>query len=313
VREACHGPGGRDADVAMSTTVTGRGPEPERGWPRLGLRRDVRRLPLFRLGRGERYRPAATLRGDPTRWRYCIRRLLADDRATTPAWLTWRVRTVRRRRRRASSWASGSGVGSLDGHRSCDPSTFTLDRASGLGRWSGRIVLAASVADVVENLGHDVTAFLGDHDQGRRRRHLVAHRRPVLHAMARTLGLADDAFDAPGGRSRRSATSRPHRCCASRRHPDAPAPPAGSYGVTRHGPGFVPVALLRGDQRRAVRRPSAAGPGARWSWSSALATSGRWAAGLWSRGCATTRRWSPCRPACQHSRCSTGLPVPRLV
>jgi alkylresorcinol/alkylpyrone synthase len=113
-----------------------------------------------------------------------------------------------------------------------------------------RIVLAASVADVVEeHLGHDVTAFLGDHElkvadvDG-----WVAHPGgpKVLHAMTRTLGLPPDALD----RTWRSLEQVGNLSSASVLDVLAtrlaePAPPTATYDVMlAMGPGFCSELVL---------------------------------------------------------------------
>ena len=114
-----------------------------------------------------------------------------------------------------------------------------------------RIVLAASVADVVEeHLGHDVTAFLGDHDlKVDDVETWVAHPGgpKVLDAMSRTLGLAAGR---PGPdlavAGSRSATCRRRRCCTCSpprwpSHAPAPGSPAVMLAM---GPGFCSELVL---------------------------------------------------------------------
>lgn len=268
VREALSRAGlvASDVDVVMSTTVTGvAAPSLEaRLVPRLGLRRDVRRLPLFGLGcvagAAGIARLHDLLRGDPDAVavllsvELCSLTIQRDD--TSMANLVGSglfgdgaaaVVVVGERRARALGVTARPQVVATR-------STFYpgTERVMGwdVGGSGFRIVLAASVADVVEeHLGHDVTAFLGDHDLkvadvGT----WVAHPGgpKVLHAMARTLGLADDAFD----RTWRSLAQVGNLSSASVLHVladtlDAPTPPAGSYGVLlAMGPGFCSELVL---------------------------------------------------------------------
>jgi alkylresorcinol/alkylpyrone synthase len=254
-----------DVDVVMTTTVTGvAAPTLDaRLVPRLGLRPDVRRVPMFGLGCVAGAAGVARLHD-----------LVAGDPDAVAVLLSVELCSLTVQRDDASmanlvaSGLFGDGAAAvvlvgdrraaalgLEGpHVVATRSRLYPDTERVMG-WdvggSGfRIVLAASVADVVEeHLGHDVTAFLGDHDvkvadvDG-----WVAHPGgpKVLHAMTRTLGLPPDALD----RTWRSLEQVGNLSSASVLDVLAtrlaePAPPTATYDVMlAMGPGFCSELVL---------------------------------------------------------------------
>ncbi len=150
-------------------------------------------------------------------------------------------------RRAAAMGLSGPGV--VATRSSFYPDT---ERVMGwdIGGSGFRIVLSASVADVVEeHLGHDVIAFLGDHDlKIDDVATWVAHPGgpKVLDAMSRTLGLRPGALD----RTWRSLACVGNLSSASVLHvlADAlaePTPPPGTVAVMlAMGPGFCSEQVL---------------------------------------------------------------------
>lgn len=204
-----------DVDVVLFTTVTGvAAPSIDaRLVPRLGLRDDVKRIPVFGLGCVAGAAGIARLHdhlvGHPDdvavliSVELCSLTFQADDTSMANivasglfgdgAAAVVLVGDARARR-----------LGLVDAPQVMDTrSRFYPDTADVMG-WdvggSGfRIVLAASVADVVEeHLGDDVRGFLEKHElKVADVDTWVAHPGgpKVLDAMARTLGLADGALD----------------------------------------------------------------------------------------------------------------------
>jgi alkylresorcinol/alkylpyrone synthase len=203
-----------DVDLVMSVTVTGvAAPSLEaRLVPRLGLRDDVRRIPVFGLGCVAGAAGIARLhdylvghpddvavllsvelcsltvqRDDPSTPNLVASGLFGDGAAAV---------VLVGERRAATLGIAGPTVVATRSRFYPD-----TERVMGwdIGGSGFRIVLAASVADVVEaHLGQDVKEFLADHglersDVG----HWVAHPGgpKVLEAMQRTLHLPDGALD----------------------------------------------------------------------------------------------------------------------
>jgi alkylresorcinol/alkylpyrone synthase len=254
-----------DVDLLMVTSVTGiAAPSLDaRLVPRLGLREDVKRLPVFGLGCVAGAAGVARLHdllsGDPD----AVAVLLAVELCSLTV---QRDDTSMANLVGSGLFGDGAAAVVLVGERRAAAlglagprvratrSRFYPDTERVMG-WdiggSGfRIVLAASVADVVEeNLGHDVTSFLGDHDLkvddvGT----WVAHPGgpKVLHAMARTLGLPAGALD----RTWRSLARVGNLSSASVLHVLAdtlaePPPPPGAHGMLlAMGPGFCSELVL---------------------------------------------------------------------
>ena len=254
-----------DVDVLMTTTVTGvAAPSLDaRLVPRLGLRRDVRRVPVFGLGcvagaaglarlhdlvAGDPDAVAVLLsvelcsltiqRDDPSMANLVASGLFGDGAAA--------VVVVGDRRAKAMGLTAPRVVATR--------STFYpgTERVMGwdIGGSGFRIVLSASVADVVEeHLGHDVTAFLGDHDlKIDDVATWVAHPGgpKVLDALSRTLGLRPGALD----RTWRSLSRVGNLSSASVLHVladtlDEPTPAPGTVAVVlAMGPGFCSEQVL---------------------------------------------------------------------
>lgn len=254
-----------DVDVLMTTSVTGvAAPSLDaRLVPRLGLRPDVRRVPIFGLGCVAGAAGVARLHdmlsGDPDgvavllSVELCSLTIQRDDASMANLVGSGlfgdgasAVVVVGERRAAAMGVAAPRVVATR--------SRFYPDTERVMG-WdiggSGfRIVLSASVADVVEeHLGQDVTGFLGDHDLkvddiGP----WVAHPGgpKVLHAMARSLGLRPGALD----RTWRSLERVGNLSSSSVLHVLAdtladPPPAAGEHGVMlAMGPGFCSEMVL---------------------------------------------------------------------
>ena len=254
-----------DVDVLMTTSVTGiAAPSLDARLVRpLGLRADVRRVPLFGLGcvagaagiarlhdvvRGDLDAVAVLVsvelcsltlqRDDPSMANIVGSGLFGDGAAA--------VVLVGERRARQLGLPGPEVVATAS---RLYPDT---ERVMGwdIGGSGFRLVLSASVADVVEeHVGHDVTTFLGDHEL--KVDDVVtwlAHPGgpKVLHALSRTLGLADGALD----RTWRSLAEVGNMSSASVLHVlaaalDEPAPPTGSPGVLlAMGPGFCSELVL---------------------------------------------------------------------
>jgi alkylresorcinol/alkylpyrone synthase len=255
-----------DVDLLMCTSVTGlAAPSIDaRLVPRLGLRPDVKRVPVFGLG------CVAGAAGIAR-----VHDLVAGDPDAVAVLLSIELCSLTIQRDDASmanlvgSGLFGDGAAAvvvvgdrraaelgLSGRPEVVATRSRLypdtERVMGwdIGGSGFRIVLASSVADVVEeHLGNDVTAFLGDHDLkiadiGT----WVAHPGgpKVLHAMGRTLGLAPAAFERTwhslsqvGNLSSASVLQVLAATLA------APAPAAGSFGVLlAMGPGFCSELVL---------------------------------------------------------------------
>ena len=254
-----------DVDILMTTSVTGvAAPSLDaRLVPRLGLRPDVRRIPMFGLG---------CVAGAAGLAR--VHDLLVGDPDAVAVLLSVELCSLTLQRDDASAanlvasglFGDGAGAVVLLGERRAATlglpglevvatrSRFYPDteRVMGwdIGATGFKIVLSASVADVVEeNLGQDMTAFLGDHDLkvGDVVTWLAHPGGPkVLHAMSRALGLPDGALD----RTWRSLAEVGNLSSASVLHVLAaalaePTPPRGSPGVLlAMGPGFCSELVL---------------------------------------------------------------------
>ena len=257
-----------DVDVIMTTTVTGvAAPTLDaRLVPIIGLRPDVRRVPMFGLGCVAGAAGVARLHD-----------LVAGDPDAVAVLLSVELCSLTVQRDDASmanlvaSGLFGDGAAAVVVVGDRRAATLGLDgpqivatrsrlypdteRVMGwdIGGSGFRIVLAASVADVVEeHLGHDVTAFLGDHDlkvadvAG-----WVAHPGgpKVLHAMTRTLGLPPDALDRTWRSLEQvgnlSSASVLHVLAARLAAPPSPQAPAAAYDVMlAMGPGFCSELVL---------------------------------------------------------------------
>ena len=203
-----------DVDLLMSATVTGvAAPSLDaRLVPRLGLREDVKRIPVFGLGCVAGAAGIARLhdylvghpddvavlvsvelcsltvqRDDPSTANLVASALFGDGAAAV---------VMVGARRAAALGLSGPRV--LASRSRFYPNT---ERVMGwdIGASGFRVVLAASVADVVaEHLGQDVKGFLGDHGVEQADIvHWVAHPGgpKVLQAMQQALGLPDGALE----------------------------------------------------------------------------------------------------------------------
>jgi alkylresorcinol/alkylpyrone synthase len=269
VKEALAGVGlaPADIDVLMTVSVTGIGAPSidARLVPRLGLRDDVRRIPIFGLGcvagAAGIARLHDVLRGDPNgvavllAAEACSLTVQRDDHSTANL---------------VGSALFGDGVaavvmvGAERARRLNLPGPDVVATRSRLypdtervmgwdvGGSGFRIVLAASVADVVEeHLGGDVGTFLGAHglSVGDVRRWIAHPGGPkVLEATARALGLDDGQLDVTW----RSLEAVGNLSSASVLHVLAdtlagPAPADESAGVLfAMGPGFCcELVLLR--------------------------------------------------------------------
>ncbi|RZS80202.1 isopalmitoylresorcinol synthase [Motilibacter rhizosphaerae] len=206
-----------DVDLVISTTVTGLAvPSVDaRLVGRLGLRPDVRRLPLFGLGcvagAAGIARAADHLAGHPDdvvvllAVELCSLTVQRDD-DSVPNLIgsglfgdgAGAVVLVGERRAERMGLAAGAGTPAVvDSQSAFYPDT---ERVMGwdIGSTGFRLVLAASVADVVEeHLARDVKGFLSGHDLDVSDiRVLVGHPGgpKVLDTVTRVLGLAPDAL-----------------------------------------------------------------------------------------------------------------------
>lgn len=256
-----------DVDVILVTSVTGiAAPSLDaRLVPRLGLRTDVKRIPVFGLGCVAGAAGIARLHdyllGHPDEVavlvsvELCSLTVQRDDTSTANLVASGlfgdgaaAVVLVGERRARAT------GVGGPDVAATRSRLYPDTERVMGwdIGGTGFRIVLAASVADVVEsNLGDDMKMFLGEHDLGVPDvARWVAHPGgpKVLLAVQRALDLPDGALRhawaslaAVGNLSSSSVLHVLHATLVEE------PPPAGSHGVLlAMGPGFcAELVLLR--------------------------------------------------------------------
>jgi alkylresorcinol/alkylpyrone synthase len=272
---------GADVDLIVSTSVTGvAAPSIDaRLVPRLGLRTDVKRLPIFGLGCVAGAAGVARLhdylRGDPDAVavllsvELCSLTIQRDDPSIANL---------------VASGLFGDGAAAvvMVGERRAEALGLTGDRAAAaqaepprlngcprvvdtrsrfypntervmgwdIGGTGFRIVLDASVAEVVEaNLGDDLDEFLGVHDlKTEDIARWVTHPGgpKVLDAVARAARLADEdvqlARDCLARVGNLSSASVLHVLADTM---DGPAPVAGSYGVLlAMGPGFCAELVL---------------------------------------------------------------------
>ncbi|MGZ4595271.1 MAG: type III polyketide synthase [Actinomycetes bacterium] len=260
-----------DVDLIVSTSVTGiAAPSLDaRLVPRLGLRSDVRRLPIFGLGCVAGAAGIARLhdylRGDPDgvavllSVELCSLTIQRDDASMANLVASGlfgdgaaAVVMVGERRAAAMGLTADGAAPAVVATRSrFYPET---ERVMGwdIGGTGFRIVLDASVAEVVEaNVGDDLDEFLGAHDlKTSDIARWVSHPGgpKVLEALQRTARLPDDAL----ALSWASLARTGNLSSASVLHVladtlDAPAPAAGEPGVLlAMGPGFcAELVLLR--------------------------------------------------------------------
>jgi alkylresorcinol/alkylpyrone synthase len=258
-----------DVDLVMTCSVTGlAAPSLDaRLVPRLGLRADVKRVPVFGLGCVAGAAGVARvhdyLRGDPDGVavllcvELCSLTVQRDDPSmpnlvASGLFGDGAAAVVLVGERRAQRLARGRPAPTVVATRSrLYPDTEHV-MGWDVGGSGFRVVLAASVADVVEeHLGEDVRRFLEDHDlKIADVARWVAHPGgpKVLHAMRRALDVPDDAFAVTW----RSLADVGNLSSASVLHVlagtlagEPPAP--GEYGVLMAmGPGFcAELVLLR--------------------------------------------------------------------
>ena len=262
-----------EVDILMTVSVTGIGaPSVDaRLVPELGLRADVRRVPVFGLGcvagAAGLARVHDMVAGDPDAVAVllaveaCSLTVQRDDQSAANMVASAlfgdgaaaAVLAGERRARQLADNGTARPVPRIVASRSrLYPDT---ERVMGwdVGGTGFRIVLAASVADVVEQyVGDDVRAVLAEHglrvpDVARWMTHPGGPK--VLEATARTIGLADGELDITW----RSLAEVGNLSSASVLHVlggtlDDP-PPAGSAGVLlAMGPGFCSeIVLMRWD------------------------------------------------------------------
>jgi alkylresorcinol/alkylpyrone synthase len=257
-----------DVDLILATSVTGvAAPSIDaRLVPRLGLRTDVKRLPIFGLGcvagAAGISRLHDYLRGDPDgvavllSVELCSLTIQRDDPSianlvASGLFGDGAAAVVMVGDRRAEELGLTDGPRVVDTRSRFYPDT---ERVMGwdIGGSGFRIVLDASVADVVEaNLGTDLDEFLGGHDlKTEDIERWVTHPGgpKVLEAVARAARLADDALqparDCLARVGNLSSASVLHVLADTL---DGPPPAPGSPGVLlAMGPGFcAELVLLR--------------------------------------------------------------------
>jgi alkylresorcinol/alkylpyrone synthase len=256
----------RDVDMLMVSSVTGiAAPSLDaRLVPRLGLRTDVRRVPVFGLGcvagAAGIARVHDYLRGDPDGVAVLLTVELcsltvqrSDDSmpnlVASGLFGDGAAAVVMVGERRAATMGLDSGPEVVRTLSRFYPDT---ERVMGwdIGGSGFHIVLAASVADVVEaNLGEDVRGFLegGDLKTADIARWIAHPGGPkVLHAMQRALAVPEGAFDLTWASladvGNLSSASVLHVLAATLKRPP---PEPGSHGVLMAmGPGFCAELVL---------------------------------------------------------------------
>jgi alkylresorcinol/alkylpyrone synthase len=258
----------QDVDLIMVSSVTGvAAPSLDaRLVPRLGLRTDVRRVPIFGLGcvagAAGIARVHDYLRGDPDG----VAVLLTVELCSLTV-----QRSDGSMPNLVASGLFGDGAAAVVMVGDRRAAALGLDRAPevvatrsrfypdtervmgwDIGGSGFRIVLAASVADVVEeHLGDDVRRFLEDNDlKTADIARWIAHPGgpKVLHAMQRALAVPEGAFDLTWASladvGNLSSASVLHVLAATL---EQPPPEPGSHGVLMAmGPGFcAELVLLR--------------------------------------------------------------------
>ena len=260
-----------DVDVVVSTSVTGiAAPSLDaRLVERVGLRLDVKRLPLFGLGcvagAAGIARAHDLLAGDPDgvavllSVELCSLTVQRDDASianfvASGLFGDAAAAVVCVGARRAARMGLDRGVGAPEVVATRSRFYPGTDRVMGwdVGGSGFRIVLAASVADVVEaHLGDDVRGFLEEHDlKTADITTWLAHPGgpKVLHAMQRTLDLPEDAlavtWDSLGSVGNLSSASVLH--VLERTLGDHPGEPGAPALMLAMGPGFcAELVLLR--------------------------------------------------------------------
>ena len=257
---------GADVDLILATSVTGvAAPSIDaRLVPRLGLRTDVKRLPIFGLGcvagAAGISRLHDYLRGDPDgvavllSVELCSLTIQRDDPSianlvASGLFGDGAAAVVMVGDRRAAALGLTAGPRVVDTRSRFYPDT---ERVMGwdIGGSGFRIVLDASVADVVEaNLGADLDEFLGVHDlKTEDIARWVTHPGgpKVLEAVARAARLPDEALqparDCLARVGNLSSASVLHVLADTMA---GPPPAAGSSGVLlAMGPGFCAELVL---------------------------------------------------------------------
>ena len=278
----CRRAQGRRPHPAATSTSSSPPPSPGSPYPSLdariaavlGLRPDVKRVPLVGLGCVAGAAGVARLhdylRRPPRRGRGAgLGRAVLADRAARRRLdaQPGRQRAVRRRRgrrgrgrRRARDARRAGGRVEVLGSRSRLYPDSERTMGWDVGATGLRIVLDADVPDLVRRyLGEDVDGFLADHGLTRADvEWWVCHPGgpKVLEAMRGRARLSPrGASSSPGTRSPGSATCPPPRCCTSSRTPCATGRRGpGSYGMLlAMGPGFCSeLVLLRAPAEAAM-------------------------------------------------------------